>query len=96
MKRADTEPHRADTSDVFQVLKVSMKYMCAHKMVSVPPLSVEVCSIELTEPTEGFRIFQNRYTYIRYTQNTFKLLKMLVNFSIAIAIANVTRLRTQQ
>lgn len=38
--------HKADMSDVFQVLKVPMIYMSAYRIVSVPPLSVkkEVCS----------------------------------------------------
>lgn len=38
--------HKTDTSDVFQVLKISMMYMSAYKMVPVPPLSVNgVCSV---------------------------------------------------
>lgn len=37
--------HKPDTSDVFQVLKISMMYMSAYKMVPAPPLSVNgVCS----------------------------------------------------
>lgn len=58
--------HKAETSDVFQVLKVPMTYTSAYKCyLYLHCQSMEVWSIELIEPKEQFRIFQNRYSYIR-------------------------------